>query len=97
VVVLALLAVAGTAPGVLVLAGASPTLLAGVLAFGAVAFMCRATEEVLVEAHAGGETSLGSSGYFLGFLIYLVLTELIGQPLPLPARKTRGLGSAAPW
>jgi ZIP family zinc transporter len=45
--------------------------------FGAVAFMYLATEELLVEAHAEGETSLGSIGSFLGFLIYLVLTELI--------------------
>ena len=76
-VVLALLTVAGTAVGVATLAGASPTLLAGVLAFGAVAFMYLATEELLVEAHARGETSIGSVGFFVGFLIYLVLSELI--------------------
>jgi len=77
-VALALLTVAGTALGVVLLAGASPTLLAGVLAFGAVAFMYLATEELLVEAHHTGETSLGSVGYFVGFLLYLVLTEVIG-------------------
>jgi ZIP family zinc transporter len=60
------------------LSGASATLLAGVLAFGAVAFMYLATEELLVEAHAKGETSIGSVGFFVGFLIYLVLSELIG-------------------
>ena len=76
-VVLALLTVAGTAVGVATLSGASPTLLAGVLAFGAVAFMYLATEELLVEAHARGETSIGSVGFFVGFLIYLVLAELI--------------------
>ena len=76
-VVLALLTVAGTAVGVAVLAGASATVLAGVLAFGAVAFMYLATEELLVEAHARGETSLGSVGFFVGFLIYLLLSELI--------------------
>jgi ZIP family zinc transporter len=48
-----------------------------VLAFGAVAFMYLATEELLVEAHARGETSIGSVGFFVGFLIYLVLSELI--------------------
>ena len=76
-VVLALLTVAGTALGVVTLAGASATVLAGVLAFGAVAFMYLATEELLVEAHERGETSIGSVGFFVGFLIYLVLSELV--------------------
>ena len=48
------------------------------LAFGAVAFIYLATEELLVQVHAEGETSIGSVGSFVGFLIYLVLTELIG-------------------
>jgi zinc transporter, ZIP family len=74
---LALLTVVGTAVGVLWLGAASPTLLAGVLAFGAVAFMYLATEELLVEAHEQGETALGSVGFFVGFLIYLLLDELI--------------------
>jgi ZIP family zinc transporter len=77
-VLLALLTVLGTILGVVVLAGASASLLAGVLAFGAVAFMYLATEELLVQAHVSGETSLGSVGFFVGFLIYLVLHELIG-------------------
>jgi ZIP family zinc transporter len=76
-VLLALLTVAGTAIGVLALGSASPAVLAGVLAFGAVAFMYLATEELLVEAHEKGETSLGSIGFFIGFLLYLVLSELI--------------------
>ncbi|SDU98522.1 zinc transporter, ZIP family [Microlunatus sagamiharensis] len=76
-VVLALLTVVGTALGVVLLASASPSVLAGVLAFGAVAFMYLATEELLVEAHAKGETSIGSVGFFVGFLIYLVLSELV--------------------
>ena len=77
-VALALLTVAGTVAGVLLLGGVSAAVLGGVLAFGAVAFMYLATEELLVQAHAEGETSIGSVGFFLGFLIYLVLTELIG-------------------
>lgn len=76
-VALSLLTVAGTAVGVLALGTASPAVLAGVLAFGAVAFMYLATEELLVEAHEKGETSLGSIGFFVGFLVYLVLAELI--------------------
>ena len=75
---LSLLTVAGTAIGVVLLADASPPVLAGVLAFGAVAFMYLATEELLVEAHEQGETALGSVGFFVGFLIYLLLDELIG-------------------
>lgn len=75
--VLALLTVAGAALGAVTLAGADPALLAGVLAFGAVAFMYLATEELLVEAHQEGETALGSVGFFVGFLVYLVLSELI--------------------
>lgn len=75
--VLALLTIVGTIAGVVLLQGAPAALLAGVLAFGAVAFMYLATEELLVEAHENGETSLGSIGFFVGFLVYLVLSELV--------------------
>jgi ZIP family zinc transporter len=75
---LALLTVIGAALGVWLLGGASTPVLAGVLAFGAVAFMYLATEELLVEAHERGETAAGSSGFYIGFLIYLILAELIG-------------------
>jgi zinc transporter, ZIP family len=74
---LSMLTVAGTAIGAVLLAGVSAPVLAGVLAFGAVAFMYLATEELLVEAHEQGETALGSVGFFVGFLIYLLLDELI--------------------
>lgn len=67
----------GTAVSVLALGTASPALLAGVLAFGPVALTYLATQELLGEAHEKGETSLGSIGFFVGFLVYLVLTELI--------------------
>jgi zinc transporter, ZIP family len=76
-IALALLTVLGTALGVVALGGASAPLFAGVLAFGAVAFMYLATEELLVQAHEEGETAIGSVGFFVGFLIYLVLHELI--------------------
>jgi ZIP family zinc transporter len=76
-VLLAVLTVVGTVLGVVLLTGVSASVLAGVLAFGAVAFMYLATEELLVQAHVRGETSLGSVGFFVGFLIYLVLHELI--------------------
>jgi ZIP family zinc transporter len=77
-VTLSLLTVAGTALGVWLLTGASATTLAGVLAFGAVAFMYLATEELLVEAHERGETAAGSVTFFIGFLLYMVLTETLG-------------------
>jgi ZIP family zinc transporter len=76
-VILSLLTVAGTALGVWLLSGAGPTTLAGVLAFGAVAFMYLATEELLVEAHERGETAAGSVTFFIGFLLYMVLTETL--------------------
>jgi ZIP family zinc transporter len=75
--VLAVLTIGGALGGAVLLGGASAALLAGVLAFGAVAFMYLATEELLVEAHESGETSVGSVGFFVGFLVYLVLSELI--------------------
>jgi zinc transporter, ZIP family len=76
-VVLSLLTVAGTAVGVWTLTGATPAMLAAVLAFGVVAFMYLATEELLVQAHERGETATGSIGYFIGFLLYLVLSETV--------------------
>jgi ZIP family zinc transporter len=76
-VALSLLTVAGTAAGVWALTGASPATLAAVLAFGVVAFMYLATEELLVQAHERGETATGSIGYFMGFLLYLVLSETL--------------------
>jgi len=76
-VALAVMTVVGTVLGAVALDGASPALLGAVLAFGAVAFMYLATEELLVEAHARGETALGSVGFFVGFLIYLVLHEVV--------------------
>jgi zinc transporter, ZIP family len=75
---LSLLTLAGAVLGAWLFSGASPATLAGVLAFGAVAFMYLATEELLVEAHERGETAAGSVGFFVGFLLYLVLSETVG-------------------
>jgi ZIP family zinc transporter len=76
-VALALLTVAGTLLGFWLLTGASIATLAGVLAFGAVAFMYLATEELLVEAHASGETAIGSTAFYIGFLVILVVEQLL--------------------
>jgi zinc transporter, ZIP family len=75
--VLALLTVVGAVLGAVLLQGATAPILAGVLAFGAVAFMYLATEELLVEAHHKGETAIGSIGFFVGFLVYLVIAEVL--------------------
>jgi ZIP family zinc transporter len=76
-VLLSLLTVGGTFLGVWMLAGASPVVLAAVLAFGAVAFMYLATEELLVEAHANGETAVGSSAFYIGFLTVLIIEQAL--------------------
>lgn len=76
-VALALLTVVGAVVGIWLLAGVSATVLAGVLAFGAVAFMYLATEELLVEAHAAGETAIGSSAFYIGFLAVLMIEQAL--------------------
>jgi ZIP family zinc transporter len=76
-VLLSLLTVGGALLGVWLLAGVSATVLAGVLAFGAVAFMYLATEELLVEAHVEGETAIGSSAFYVGFLAVLVIEQAL--------------------
>ena len=78
---LSMLTLAGTVLGVWLLSGTSPTTLAAVLAFGAVAFMYLASEELLVAAHERGETAAGSVTFFVGFLLYMVLSETLG-PAP---------------
>jgi ZIP family zinc transporter len=76
-IALSLLTLVGAGVGMLALGNASTTVLAGVLAFGAVAFMYLVTEELLVKAHERGETALGSATYFIGFLIYLIIHETL--------------------
>ena len=76
-VLLSVLTVGGALLGVWLLAGVSDVMLAGVLAFGAVAFMYLATEELLVEAHARGETAVGSTAFYVGFLVILVIEQAL--------------------
>ncbi|HJT03446.1 MAG TPA: hypothetical protein VJ757_07440 [Pseudonocardiaceae bacterium] len=55
------------------LGGASATVLAAVLAFGAAALLYLVVEELLVEAHEQAETPLLAVLFFAGFLgIYLL-------------------------
>lgn len=74
---LALLAILGAVAGVVVLGAAPGIVLTTVLAFGAVAFMYLVTEALLVRAHEKGETAFGSALFFVGFLLYLVIEEII--------------------
>lgn len=63
----------GAVGGAAALANASHAVLAGVLAFGAAALLYLVTEELLVEAHEGTETSALTAMFFLGFLAIYVL------------------------
>lgn len=55
--------------------------------------MYPAAEGFLVQGHDRGETALGGIVLFVGFLIYLVLQELIGCPLgPRGLPRTRPTG-----
>lgn len=75
---LGLLVSAGAASGVAALSGVSKSTLAAVLAFGSIALLYLVTEELLVEAHENKqEPLLGAASLFSGFLIYLVIAELV--------------------
>lgn len=63
----------GAIGGAAALANASHGVLAGVLAFGAAALLYLVTEELLVEAHEGAETSVLTAMFFVGFLAVYVL------------------------
>ena len=73
---LGLLTAVGAVGGAALLAGASPAVLAAVLAFGAAALLYLAVEELLVEAHEQTETTLLAAMFFVGFLVVYILGEL---------------------
>ena len=73
---LGLLTAVGAIAGAAALSGASPAVLAAVLAFGAAALLYLAVEELLVEAHEQAETTGLAAMFFLGFLLIYVLGEL---------------------
>ncbi|MBN9098006.1 MULTISPECIES: hypothetical protein [unclassified Pseudonocardia] len=75
---LGLVTAVGAIGGVLLLGGAGPTVLAGVLAFGAAALLYLVVEELLVEAHEQAETPTLAAMFFLGFIGLYVLAELGG-------------------
>ena len=63
----------GAVLGETVLRGASAHTLAGVLAFGSAALLYLVTEELLVEAHEGPDTTTATAMFFAGFLLFLLL------------------------
>lgn len=73
---IALLLPAGAWLGVTALRGVSEHTLAGVLAFGSAALLYLVTEELLAEAHETPETTLATSLFFVGFLLFLLLGML---------------------
>lgn len=75
---LSCLVLVGAGVGVVALQNASAPVVAAVLAFGAVALMYLVTEELLTEAHKSAETSWSVTLFFLGFLTFLVITQLLG-------------------
>jgi ZIP family zinc transporter len=51
----------------------------GILSFGAAALLYLVTEELLVEAHEQGETTIGSAMFFVGFAFSLLLAMVLGH------------------
>lgn len=68
----------GASLGALLLADASPHLLATVLSFGCAALLFLVTEELLVEAHETEETTATTAMFFAGFLLFLLLGMVAG-------------------
>lgn len=68
-----LLLLVGAGIGETVLRGASEHTLAGVLAFGSAALLYLVTEELLVDAHEVPETTVATTMFFAGFLLFLLL------------------------
>ena len=66
---LSLLLLVGAVSGMVLLKGASNTVLALVLSFGAAALLYLVTEELLVETRLPEETLMSTAMFFLGFLV----------------------------
>jgi len=70
---IACLMIVGAVLGRTLLANASVHTLAGLLAFGCAALLFLVTEELLIEAHESANTSVTTTMFFVGFLIFLLL------------------------
>lgn len=70
---IACLMILGAILGRTLLVDASVHTLAGLLAFGCAALLFLVTEELLIEAHESANTSVTTTMFFVGFLIFLLL------------------------
>jgi zinc transporter, ZIP family len=70
---IALLIVGAAAMTNLLLVGASPTVLAGLLTFASATLLFLVAEELLVRAHENAETTLGRLMFFVGYFALLAL------------------------
>jgi ZIP family zinc transporter len=68
--------IVGVLAGGLIFSGVPHNVVVVVLSFAAAALLYLVTEELLVEAHASGETPFATAMFFVGFLILYIL-ELI--------------------
>jgi zinc transporter, ZIP family len=75
-VVLALLILSGALFGGTLLHGITGGGLEGIIAFATAALLYLVTEELLVEAHEGRDTSFRTAMFFVGFLSILILESL---------------------
>ncbi|MDX2244617.1 MAG: transporter [Leptolyngbyaceae cyanobacterium bins.302] len=74
---IALLLPFGAVIGVTLLSHLPAVILAGFLAFGLIALLYLVTEELLVEAHEIPDTPLTTGVFFGGFLLLIVIEELL--------------------
>lgn len=74
-----LLVPGGAVVGYLVYGNMGSELQIAILSFGSAALLYLVTEELLVEAHEEGETTIGSTLLFVGFGFSLVLSMLLGS------------------
>lgn len=73
VLILSASIIVGTFIGALFLHSISGEVLTGLLSFGLAALMYLITEELMVEAHKEKDSTIGTTVFFLGFLIFLVI------------------------
>lgn len=74
---IALLLPLGAAVGVVLLAGLSGAILAAFFAFGLVALLYLVIEELLVEAHEIPDNPITTAIFFVGFLLLIVIEEML--------------------
>lgn len=67
----------GAVGGAILLAGASPQVMAAVLAFGAAALLYLTVEELMVEAHENAESPGLTALFFVGFTVIYVMGAAI--------------------